>query len=300
MDVFLQIFSLTILWSTLRQATPLILASLGGIFSERAGVINIALEGIMLVGAFAGIFGMQVTGSAWMGVAFSIVVGMIIASIHAVVTVIFKTNQVVSGTAINIFASGLTVFLLNIVWQTSGSSPRIGRLPTWRLGPLAFNPIVYIALIMVPVVWFILYRTPWGLRIRAVGEHPHAADTVGINVNKIRFISVVISGAFAGLAGAHLSLGELGIFQREMIAGRGFIALAAMIFGKWNPVGAFLACLLFAFSQAIAISGVPIPFIPRELINTVPYVVTIIVLAAFVGRSYAPKAIGKAYDKSER
>ncbi|SHJ56525.1 nucleoside ABC transporter membrane protein [Anaerobranca californiensis DSM 14826] len=300
MDVILQIFTLTILWSTIRQATPLILASLGGIFAERSGVINIALEGIMLTGAFASIYGMHLTGSPWIGLLFAIIVGILIACIHAVVTVIFKTNQVVSGTAINIFASGLTVFLLEIIWKVSGTSPRIGRLPTWTVGPLSFNPIVYIAFIMVPVVWFILYRTPWGLRIRAVGEHPQAADTVGINVNRIRFICVLISGAFAGLAGAHLSIGELGIFQKEMTAGRGFIALAAMIFGKWNPIGAFLASLLFAFAQAVSISGVQIPFIPRELINTIPYVITIIVLASFVGRAHAPKAIGKPYDKSER
>ncbi|QNO16487.1 ABC transporter permease [Alkalicella caledoniensis] len=300
MDIILQIFSLTILWSTIRLATPLILASLGGIFSERSGVINIALEGIMLVGAFAGIYGMHLTGSAWFGVLFSIIVGLLIAGIHAVVTVKFKTNQVVSGTAINILASGLTVFLLDVVWNVSGSSPRIGRLPTWTLGPLSFNPIVYIAFIMVPVVWVVLYKTPWGLRIRAVGEHPHAADTMGINVNRIRFICVMLSGAFGGIAGAALSLGELGIFQREMTAGRGFIALAAMIFGKWNPVGAFLASLLFAFAQAISLSAINIPFIPRELINTLPYIVTIIVLATFVGKSAAPKAVGKAYDKGER
>lgn len=300
MDIILQIFSLTILWSTIRLATPLILASLGGIFSERSGVINIALEGIMLVGAFAGIYGMHLTGSAWFGVLFSIIIGLLIAGIHAVVTVKFKTNQVVSGTAINILASGLTVFLLDVVWNVSGSSPRIGRLPTWTLGPLSFNPIVYIAFIMVPVVWVVLYKTPWGLRIRAVGEHPHAADTMGINVNRVRFICVMLSGAFGGIAGAALSLGELGIFQREMTAGRGFIALAAMIFGKWNPVGAFLASLLFAFAQAISLSAINIPFIPRELINTLPYIVTIIVLATFVGKSAAPKAVGKAYDKGER
>ncbi len=299
MNIFAQIFTLSILFATIRLATPLILAALGGIFSERAGVINIALEGIMLSGAFAAIYGMKLTGNPWIGVLFAILVGILIATIHGFVSVYLKANQVVSGTAINIFASGVTVFLLTVLFGVQGTSPRIGRLPNWVIGPFNFGALVYIALIMVPVVWVILYRTPWGLRIRSLGEHPQAADTMGINVNRIRFICVMISGAFAGLAGAHLSIGELGIFQREMSAGRGFIALAAMIFGKWNPIGAFFACLLFAFTNAVSMN-VRIPGVPTDLLNAFPYVVTIIVLATFVGRSAAPKAIGKAYDKGER
>ena len=306
MELLLQIFSVTILMSTIRLATPLILGALGGVFSERAGVINIALEGIMLTGAFAAVYGMDKTGSAWLGVLLAVVMGMLIAALHAFLSVTLKTNQVVSGTAINILASGLTVFLLRAIWEVSGTSPRVGRLTNWSVGPFTFNPIVYLAFILVAVVWIFLYKTPWGLRLRAVGEHPHAADTVGINVNRVRFLCVTMSGLFAGLAGASLSIGELGFFQREMAAGRGFIALAAMIFGRWNPVGALLASLLFAFTQAISMSSLVliIPFtgivIPSQFISTLPYVITIVVLAIFAGKSVAPRSLGKAYDKSER
>lgn len=306
MELLLQIFSVTILMSTIRLATPLILGALGGVFSERAGVINIALEGIMLTGAFAAVYGMDKTGSAWFGVLLAVVMGMLIAALHAFLSVTLKTNQVVSGTAINILASGLTVFLLRAIWEVSGTSPRVGRLTNWSVGPFTFNPIVYLAFILVAVVWIFLYKTPWGLRLRAVGEHPHAADTVGINVNRVRFLCVTMSGLFAGLAGASLSIGELGFFQREMAAGRGFIALAAMIFGRWNPVGALLASLLFAFTQAISMSSLVliIPFtgivIPSQFISTLPYVITIVVLAIFAGKSVAPRSLGKAYDKSER
>ncbi|WP_350345021.1 ABC transporter permease [Proteinivorax tanatarense] len=298
-DFLAQIFTLSMFFAGLRMATPLILASMGGILSERAGVINIALEGMILTGAFFAVWGSYTTGNPWFGVLLAIISGMALAAIHAVVSVYFKADQVVSGTAINILATGLTVYLLQILFGVSGTSPRAVRLPQWDIGIVAFNPMVYIALISVPIIWVILYKTPWGLRIRAVGEHPQAADTVGINVNRWRFICVTLSGAFAGLAGVAISIGEGSYFVNGMSSGRGFIALAAMIFGKWNPLGALGASLLFGFTEAIALRAT-FQHIPSELVRTLPYVITIIVLAGFIGRARPPKAVGKPYNKGER
>ncbi|WP_353892027.1 ABC transporter permease [Proteinivorax hydrogeniformans] len=299
LDILTQIFSLSMMFAGLRMATPLILASLGGILSERSGVINIALEGMILTGAFFAVWGSYTTGNPWFGVLLAIVAGMVLASIHALVSVYFKADQVVSGTAINILATGLTVYLLQILFGVSGTSPRAVRLPAWSLGTVSFNPMVYLALILVPIIWFVLYKTPWGLRIRAVGEHPQAADTVGINVNRWRFICVTLSGAFAGLAGVSIAIGEGSYFVNGMSSGRGFIALAAMIFGKWNPFGALGASLLFGFTEAIALRA-DFQYIPSQLVRTLPYIITIIVLAGFIGKARPPKAVGKPYNKGER
>ncbi|ACB84019.1 ABC transporter permease [Natranaerobius thermophilus] len=297
MELLGEIFNIPILIASFRLATPLLLAALGGIFSERSGVINIALEGMMLFGAFAAVYGTALTGSPWIGMIYGIIAGMLLAALHALVSVQFKADQIISATGINIFATGITLFLLQVIFEVSGTSPGVPRFPAWVLfDVIRFPPTTYFALILVPITWILFFKTPWGLRIRAIGEHPEAADTLGVNVNMWRFICVVISGALAGLAGAHLSLGVTGSFVREMTAGRGFIALAAMIFGKWNPFGALGAALLFGFADAIAIR-VDIPYIPSELIGAIPYVVTIIVLAGLIGRATPPRAVGKPYYK---
>ncbi len=299
MGTIRELLAIPLLLTSFRFATPLILAALGGIFNERSGVINIALEGMMLFGAFAAVYGSGLTGNPWIGVLYSMIAGLSFALILALVCVTFKANQIVVATGINIFASGLTIYLLQVLFGVAGTSPRVPRLPAVRfLGITRYNPITFIAVALVPIVWFILFKTPWGLRIRAIGEHPSAADTLGVNVNKYRFICVLISGTLAGLAGAHLSIGEGSAFVREMTQGRGFIALAAMIFGKWHPVGAFGAAMLFGYAEAIAIR-VDFAYIPSELIRAIPYFITIIILAGFIGKAIPPKAIGKPYFKGE-
>lgn len=286
---------ITLLFATLRAATPLVITALGGLLSERAGVVNIALEGMMLIGAFAAVVVSYYTGNPWLGLIGSMAAGGAFAFIHALVSIKYKADQTVSGTAINILASGLTIFLLNVLFNVSGTSPQVAKLPTW--GP--FNPLVYLSLILVVVVHLFIYYTPAGLRLRAIGEHPSAADTVGINVIKLRYIYVVISGMLAGISGASLSLGDLNVFVKEMTAGRGFIALAAVIFGKWTPLGALGAALLFGFADAMQmrLQGIGIP---SQFIQMIPYIFTMIALAGFVGKSTAPAASGKPYDKSER
>ncbi|HEY83579.1 MAG TPA: ABC transporter permease [Chloroflexi bacterium] len=317
MDVLLSVLSVSLFASTIRAATPLMLAALGGIFSERSGIVNIALEGIMLAGAFFAMmisyFGAQMgfppLVSAAAGLVGAIIFGFLISMIHALVSIRFQADQVVSGVAINILAVGLTGFLLQFIFKTSGNSPSVPSLPAMPipllskipvLGDIFFNqsPIVYIALLAVPLSAFVLFRTPLGLRIRAVGEHPKAADTVGINVFKLRYLGVGLSGILGGLGGAYLSIGQLNIFTEGMTNGRGYIALAAVIFGKWNPWGALGACLLFGFADAIQISlqnaGVNIP---SDFLLMLPYILTLIALAGFIGRSRPPAAAGAPYEK---
>ena len=298
MDIIRSLLSIPLLLASLRFATPLILAALGGTFNERSGVINIGLEGMMLFGAFAAVYGSFMTGNPWVGVFYSMVAGGLFALILAVVCVTLKGDQIVVATGINIFATGLTVYLLQVLYGASGRSPRVPRLPPIRVLGVRYNPMTILALILVPVAWYILFKTPWGLRIRSVGEHPSAADTLGIQVNKYRFICVLISGVLAGLAGAHLSIGDGSSFLRGMTEGRGFIALAAMIFGKWNPLGALGAAFIFGYFEAVAIR-VTIPWIPSELLRAIPYVMTIIILAGAIGRATPPASIGEPYFQEE-
>ncbi len=287
---------LTFIMATLRATTPLLLAALGGVFSERSGVVNIALEGIMLTGAWAAAYFSFLTGSAWLGLLGAIVVGMLMAGIHGVISIKYHADQVVSGTAINILAVGFTEFMLNRIWGQAGSSPEVATLPSF--GGLSL--MIYLAFILAFVSWVALYRTPWGLRLRSVGEHPLAADTLGINVYQMRYAGVLLSGALGGMAGAALSIGLLSRFVDGMSAGKGFIALAAMIFGKWDPIGAVGATLLFGASQSLStifqlmgISG-----IPTQFFNMFPYVLTMLILAGFVGKSVAPAADGVPYKKT--
>ena len=300
-----------LLSTTLRMATPLILASLGGMFSERSGVINIALEGIMLIGAFTAMAGSYFF-SPWIGVLLAIIVGMLVALVHAIASISFRADQIVSATAINIFATGITGFLLRLIFGEAGQSPSVQDVGTWTIpiiNKIPFLktvlgnqiPFVYIALILVAASYWVLFKTPFGLRIRSVGEHPAAADSVGINVIKMRYIAVIMSGFFAGLAGASLSIGLLDLFVKNMSSGRGFIALAAMIFGKWTPHGAMMAALLFGFADALQMLGqtLGLTFIPRQFLLMAPYIVTILALAGVVGRSTPPAADGEPYIKEE-
>jgi simple sugar transport system permease protein len=291
------LFSISLIFSTVRLSTPLILAALGGLCSERAGVVNIALEGMMLAGAFTAAAITYSTGSPWVGLTAAMAAGVVIALVHAVACVRYRADQVVVGTAINILMVGLPGFLSGAFFLSSGSTPQI---PIEQLIPRV--PIV-LAFTLVPLTWWVLYRTPFGLRLRAVGENPEAADAAGINVAAIRYSGVLLSGALAALGGAYLSIGQSSLFTRNMTSGRGFIALAALIFGKWRPVQTLVACLFFGFTEAITIQMqgvVKLPSgedIPVQFIQMVPYVLTIVVLAGFIGHSRPPRALGRAYEK---
>jgi ABC-type uncharacterized transport system permease subunit len=290
-----EIFNVGLLFSAIRLATPLLLAALGGMFSERSGVINIALEGLMLAGAFTAASVTWYAASPWVGLASAIVAGAAIAMIHAVACIRYRADQVVSGTAINILLTGVPALLSGAFFLSSGSTPQV---PKEDLIP--WTPVV-IAFLLVPVSWYVLYRTPFGLRLRAVGENPEAADAAGVSVNRMRYTGVLLSGALAGIGGAYLSIGQSSLFTRNMSAGRGFIALAALIFGKWRPVQTMLACLLFGFTEAVAIQLQGVHFggeeIPTQFVQIIPYVLTVVVLAGFIGHSRAPRSLGLPYSK---
>lgn len=289
-----------ILLSAIRMQAPLTLGALGGMYSEKSGVVNIAIEGLMLIGSFAAVVFSYLTGNAYLGVLGAMLCSMAFAALHAVVSIRFRANQNISGTAINIIAGALTIYLLRIIFHTEGISPAVAKLPSWGVGDLSFNPIVYLSFILVPISWFVVYKTKYGLYMRAVGEHPAAADTMGIKVEKIRAISVIVSGALAGLAGACLSIGDSSSFQRNMTAGRGFMALAILIIGKWDPVKILVASLVFALADAFQISISSFINIPNQLTAMIPYIFTLIVLAGFIGKSIPPAAVGKPYVKGER
>lgn len=296
--------------STLGRATPIALAALCGVISERAAVINIGIEGIMLMAAQAAVMVGTITHSLMLGLFAALLTGAIVAGIHAVLVIRFKVDQVVSGVAINIFGAGVTSFISqrylesNVdILNNSGtfkiiSIPLLSKIPI--LGPIFFenSPIVYLMLLVVVVLHIVLFYTPWGLRTRAVGEHPKAADTLGVNVYLMRYVNVIIGGVIAGLGGAYFTVGAVGRFDQNMTAGKGFIGLAAMIFGKWNPIGAFLSSLLFGFADSLQVKmqilSVPIP---SSFLAMAPYIITMIVLTGVVGRAAAPAADGQAYEK---
>lgn len=300
MTEILAIFSFALIWSTVRLSTPLVLAALGGMFSERSGVINIALEGMMLAGAFAAAAVTHAVGSPFVGVLAGMAAGFLIALIHAVVCINYKADQVVTGTAINILMFGMPAFLSGAFFLSSGSTPQIPKENLIALGP---KTIAFLLVIITLATWYVLYRTPFGLRLRSVGENPEAADAAGVRVARMRYAGVLLSGVLAGVAGAYVSIGQSSLFTRNMTAGRGFIALAALIFGKWRPVQTMLACLLFGLTEAVTIQMqgvIKLPSgedIPVQFIHMVPYVVTIIVLAGFIGSSRPPKALGVPYQK---
>jgi len=296
--------------SSLVRATPIALAALSGIWSERSGVVNIGIEGMMLGGAFVSVVFASVTGSLFIGIVAGILAGMLLAALHAVLSIRFRVDQVVSGTGIVILALGATSYLqravLNLNPELNQPGPAISALSIpllWRIpiiGPVLFNqsPIIYLMAVMLVVTHVVMYYTKWGLRIRSVGEHPRAADTLGINVFKTRYVSVLISGAIAGLAGAYMSIGSAGRFNEGMTAGKGYLGLAAMIFGNWNPGGALFGSLVFGFfdswQEKLALLQVGIP---PDLLGMAPYLATMIVLAGVVGRARAPAADGEPYEK---
>jgi simple sugar transport system permease protein len=307
------IINLSLLASVVRLSTPLVLAALGGVYSERGGVINIALEGIMLAGAFTAAAVTARTASPWLGLACAAAAGLVVAAIHAVASIHFKADQVVVGMAINILFLGVPALASGAMFESTGSTPQLPReqtLPDWNI-PIVdsipvlsqllsgHKPIVYMAILLVPISWYVLYRTSFGLRLRAAGENPEAADTAGVSVERIRYAGVLLSGMLASIGGAYLSIGQNSLFTRNMTAGRGFIALAALIFGKWHPVGAALACLLFGLAEAISIRMQGVVSIPVQFIQLVPYVLTLVVLAGFIGRAIPPKAIGVPYVKEK-
>ncbi|HVT58258.1 MAG TPA: ABC transporter permease [Thermoanaerobaculia bacterium] len=278
-------------FSTIRMATPLLLAALGGLLSERSGVINIALEGLMLAGAYTAAVVTHYTQNPWLGLLAGIGAGAAVALVHAVATIRFQADHVVSGTAINILFLGVPPLVSGALFASTGATPQI---PRSQLLPQA--PVV-LAFALVPAVWYLLNRTRFGLRLRAVGENPDAADTAGVDVERLRTLAVVLSGALAAIGGAYLSIGQSSLFTRNMTAGRGFIALAALIFGKWRPVQTMFACLLFGFAEAVSIQMQGVTRVPVQFIQIIPYVLTIVVLAGFIGHSRAPRALGLPFEK---
>ncbi|MBP4045454.1 ABC transporter permease [Chromobacterium violaceum] len=315
----------SLLDSTVRVATPLVLAALAGMFSERSGVVDISLEGKMLAAAFASAAAAYVTHNPWIGLLAGMMAAVSLAMVHAFVSVTYNGNQLISGMAINTIASGITPVLALAWFQQGGNSPQLpddGRFHEITL-PFAdalrdvpvvglvysklisgHSILVYLTVfIIIPLVTWMLYKTRFGLRLRAVGENPHAADTAGISVAKVRYTALFWGGMLCGMAGTYLSVYQTGSFIKEMTAGKGFLALAALIFGKWRPVPAVIGCLLFAFADAIQIrlEGVALPVvgqIPSQAIAVIPYVLTVLLLAGFVGRALAPKAIGVPFVKS--
>ena len=295
----LEVINIGLFAAALRMATPIVFGSLGGIFSERVGITNIGLEGMMLTGAFAGVAVSYFTGNPWLGILGAMLVGALLGLLHAVLTVKFIGNQIVSGVSINIFAMGFTAYMSQVFWGSRGASESVHGLrevsiPLLRDVPIlgeilgTHTPFVYLMLVITVLSHIVLFRTPFGLRLRAVGEHPAAADAAGIGVFRMKYLCVVSSGVLAGLGGAFLSLGHLNLFAWGMTGGRGFIAMAAMIFGKWMPFGAFWASLFFGFSDALQMRLQALGLLPPQIILTIPYVLTIAVLAGAVGRALPP------------
>ncbi len=308
--------------SSLRLATPLLLACLAGLYSERSGIFDIGLEGKMLAAAFtAGAFA-AVSGSAWIGLLSGILASTVLALLHGFASITLKGNQLISGVAINFLASGLTALVGQNWFRMGGQTPQLtgdsrflpihwpgvdAIAPIPIVGPIyehlisGYNILVYVALLCVPLTWWVLFRTRFGLRLRAVGENPGAVDTAGISVVRLRYSAVIIAGVLCGIAGAYLSTGMAAGFVRDMTAGKGFIALAALIFAKWRPWPALGACLLFGFLEAIGIryQGISVGAftVPVQFMQALPYILTVIILAGFVGKAIPPKAGGRPYIK---
>jgi len=301
-----------VVWSALlaamlRFATPLAFAALGGMFSERSGVVNIGLEGMMLMGAFFGIMAADKLDSWWLGLLAGVLAGGAAAFVHAVWAIHLQADQIVSGTAVNFLAVGLTGYLFIDIYGSEGTPTDIPSIPNVHLGFLgdgfvgdifgSLNLMIWIAIVLVPLTWAIMFKTPIGLRIRACGEHPRAADTVGISVYGVRYGAVVLSGMLAACGGAYLSIGFVNSFNQNMTVGKGFIALAAVIFGNWRPWGAAAAALLFGFSSALAQRLPAYSESAAVLFQALPYVLTLIAVAGVIGRSIPPAAVGRPYKK---
>jgi simple sugar transport system permease protein len=299
-----EIFTIALFFSTIRFATPLIFAALGGMFSERSGVINIALEGLMLAGAFTAAVMTYETSNPFVGFFCGILAGGALAAVYAVSVIKFEADQVVAGFGINILMLGLPALLSSAIYDSAGSTEQIAienKLPEL----FNINIASVVALLLVPLCWYVLFKTPFGLRLRAVGENPAAADAAGVSVVRLRYLAVILSGVLAAAGGAYLSIGQSSLFTRGMTAGRGFIALAALILAKWRPVPVLLACLFFGFTEALTIplasykNAAGEALLPVQFVQIIPYVLTIIVLAGFIGQSRAPKALGIPYRKEK-
>lgn len=302
MDEILTLIPILI-FSTIRLATPLIFAALGGLFSERAGVINIALEGLMLAGAFTAAVITYETSNPYLGFVAGMAAGALVSLILAVAVIKFEADQVVTGFAVSMLMFGLPAVISSRLYDASGSTQQIDKA---YLLPEIVNGLPWVAILaflLVPAAWYVLYKTPFGLRLRAVGENPAAADSAGVNVYRLRYTAVIISGVLSAAGGAYLSIGQGSFFTKGMSAGRGYIALAALILAKWKPIPVLLACLFFGFTEALSIQlqgVVKMPSgddIPVQFIQMIPYVLTIIVLAGFIGLSRAPKSLGIPYRK---
>lgn len=295
---------------TLMYSTPLAFAALGGVISERSGVTNLGIEEMMTIGAFTGATVGYFTGSAWGGFLAAGIAGGMIALLHAFASITCRADQTISGIAINLIGPGVALFLCRLLFDGATMSvPVTNKIPklfgsagiTGALKNLNVDVTVVLALVFAVVLWGFLYKTKWGLHIRSVGEHPAAADTMGINVYKIRYLCVIASGILAGFGGASMTLAIIPQFTPTAISGQGFIALAAVIFGKWTPHGAYGACILFGAAQALTvILGGGSFQVPSEILAMLPYIITIIILILFVGRSAAPKASGQPYEKGAR
>jgi ABC-type uncharacterized transport system permease subunit len=312
-----------VLASTVRLSIPLLFACLAGLWSERAGIFDIGLEGKMLAAAFAAGTAAALSGNAVTGLAAGILVSVGLALVHGFASITQRGNQIISGVAINFLAIGLTALLGQSWFKEGGRTPQLGGAARFQslelpftetlkgvpvIGPLyvdvisGHNILVYCAFLAVPITWYVLFRTRFGLRLRAVGENPHAVDTAGISVARLRYLSVTICGVLCGFAGAYLAVAQSAGFIRDMTAGKGFIALAALVFAKWRPVGAMFTCLLFGFLDATAIrlQGTPLPGIgqvPVQVFQALPYALTVILLAGFIGKAIPPKAGGVPYTK---
>lgn len=294
-----------ILNATLVLGTPLVLAGLGGMFSERSGVVNIALEGMMLMGGWAAVAACWFTDNPWIGILAALISGLILGAVHGIISVKLKGNQIVSGTGIILFATGFTTLMLWVIWGTAGASDAVVPLPEIRLPFIGLvSPLIFVMFALIPICWYILYRTSFGLRLRAAGEDPSTLDTAGISVENYRMYGVLISGMLAAIAGAQMSIGFGSRFTVGMTAGNGFVALAAMIFGNWNPIGVLFAGLFFGFLQAISYG---VQFAPgwewligySSFINMIPYIAVIVALG-IIRRSVPPKAIAVPYIKEKQ
>jgi simple sugar transport system permease protein len=291
----------------LRYATPLAFAALGGLFSERSGVVNIGLEGMMLMGAFFAVWGSDVTGSWVLAVLIALAAGGLMGLLHAIFSVTLRSDQIVGGTAINFLALGITSYFFFKLYGSQGTPSDLSTIPDVHLGFLGhgfigdvfgrLNLMIWIGIALVFVTWLVVFKTPIGLRIRACGEHPRAADTVGIDVYAVRYASVIVSGVLAGAGGAYLSIGLGSAFTENMTAGRGFIALAALIFGGWRPFGAAAACLLFGFSSALGVNLQAYSTSISTLFTALPYLLTLVAVAGVIGRTIPPAADGIPYKK---
>ncbi len=279
----------------IRIAIPYLFAASGGVVAERAGIVSLTLEGFMLSGAFAAVLGVNYTGNPWVGVLTGIFGGLVFALIHGVATIRYRADQIVVGVAINLMAIGVTRFFLKLFFDSSSNSPRVAGFGGNITAAGFDNPLLWLGLLVPVAVAFMIYRTPFGLRVRAAGEHPEAAESVGVSVKRVRYIAVAISGVLAGLGGVYLALDQHQ-FTDQMTAGRGFIALSAVIFGRWDPIRAALACLLFAAAETLQIQLQGSHAIASQFIEMIPYVLTIVALAGVVGRAVPPAALGKAKD----